>query len=85
MLKINLRERGIYKLPDGRGFVISRSGDGYSLYSPRAWAGYGLADYRIHMDGRILSKGVPTRWRIDNLTDTGRTAEYIAPVRSRTS
>jgi hypothetical protein len=25
--------------------------------------------------GRLLSKGTPTRWRIADLTDTGRTAE----------
>jgi hypothetical protein len=81
--KINLRERGIYKLLDGREFVISRSGDGYSLHTARAWSSYGVADYRLHPDGRILSRGVPTCWRVEDLADTARTAEQLAPARPR--
>ena len=76
-----LRERGIYKLPDRREFVVCTSGDGagYLLYNLEAWRRYGLPDYRAQVDGRILSRGIVTRWRIEDLKDTGRTA---APVQA---
>lgn len=77
--KTGLRERGIYKLPDGRELIVCASGAGFSLYNPQAWKMCGLADYRAHADGRILSKGTPTRWRVEDLTDTGRTADYGSP------
>lgn len=77
MQAIELRERGIYRLPDQREFVVSRSGDesGYLLYNPGAWLRYGMADYRAQENGRILSKGLITRWRLEDLIDTGRTAD----------
>lgn len=45
------------------------------FYSHQAWKGSGSSEYRLNTEGRLLSKGSPTRWRIDDLTDTGRTAE----------
>lgn len=70
---IKLKERGIYTLPDGRELIIGRiSEQGCSLYLPQTWKSYGIAEYRIHQDGRLLSKGIPTRWRIEDLKDTGR-------------
>lgn len=78
MAGVKLRERGIYELPDGRQFVVCVSGTGaYSLYTPEAWARYGPAEYRIHADGRILSKGTPTRWRVGDLTYTGQSASPL--------
>jgi hypothetical protein len=75
MGKVRLKELGIYRLPDGREFVVSESGrDAYSLYAPLAWKNFGLAEYRIHADGRLLSKGTLTRWRMEDLTYTGRMA-----------
>ena len=76
MTGVKLKERGIYQLPDGRLFIVCASGrDAYSLYPPQAWRSYGLAEYRIHADGRILSKGTPTRWRVEDLIDTGNAVE----------
>lgn len=76
MDKIKLMECGIYKLPDGRQFVVCASGeDAYSLYSQFSWDRFGLAEYRIHKDGRILSRSTPTRWRVEDLTYTGRIVE----------
>ena len=48
MQGIELREHGIYKLPDGREFVICTSGDGagYLLYNLEAWRRHALPDYR---------------------------------------
>lgn len=72
-----LRELGIYRLPDGREFVACSSSDqdGFLLFTPEAWDSGGYSEYRISTDGKLLSRGVPTRWTIDNLSDTGRTAE----------
>jgi len=76
MSRIVLREYGIYVLPDNREFVVRGSGrDGYCFYSHQAWKGSGSSEYRLSTEGRLLSKGLPTRWHIDDLTDTGRTAE----------
>jgi hypothetical protein len=74
--KIELRERGIYRLPDAREFVVRRAGDraGYLLYSIENWRRYTVAEYRVEASGRVLSRGVVTRWRGCDLFDTGRTA-----------
>lgn len=84
MGRIVLRERGIYALPDKREFVVRGCGrDGYTFYSDQAWQGSGSSEYRLNSEGRLLSKGTPTRWRIDDLTDTGRTAESPHVATSR--
>ena len=76
MRRIILRESGIYALPDKREFVVRGCGrDGYTFYSHQAWKGSLSCEYRLTSEGRLLSKGTTTRWRIDDLTDTGRTAE----------
>lgn len=76
MGRIILRECGIYALPDKREFVVRGCGRNvYAFYSHWAWKGSGSSEYRLNTEGRLLSKGSPTRWRITDLTDTGRTAE----------
>ena len=74
------RELGVYRLPDGREFVASTlHADGCALYAVPAWWSYGGAEYWADRDGRILSRGVPTPWRVADLEDTGRTASYPKP------
>lgn len=81
---IELRECGVYALPDGREFIVSaRGGGGYSLFTPQAWGGLDNAEYRLDRDGRIMSKGLPTRWRVKDLKDMGRTAEAALPAGGR--
>ena len=76
MGRIILRECGIYALPDKREFVVRGCGrDGYTFYSHQAGKASSSSEYRLNTEGRLLSKGAPTRWRIGDLTDTGRTAE----------
>lgn len=79
MLVIKLRERGIYSLPDHREFIVCASGDGvgYLLYSPATWRRYGLAEYRMQDNGRVLSRGMIVSWRAEDLRDTGRTASDL--------
>ena len=76
-----LRELGVYTLPDGREFVVSTIyHDGCSLYAPRAWETFGLAEYWVDRDGRLLHQGVPSVWKVQDLNDTGRTASYPRPA-----
>lgn len=71
-----LRERGIYKLPDGDEFVASFArGGGYALYNPQIWKRYGVPDYEVDAQGRVTRMGESTRWRLEDLLDTGRTAD----------
>lgn len=70
-----LREQGIYTLPDGREFVahaVFRGG--YILFTPGAWEFSGTHLYETNAAGQIRTKGQPTSWRIEDLTDTRRTA-----------
>ena len=75
------RELGIYELPDGRRFVASTlNRDGCALYPARTWGVYGNAEYWLGRDGRVLSRGIPTRWNFLDLKDTGETARYPKPI-----
>ena len=81
VLRPKLRELGVYALPDGREFVVSTIyHDGCSLYAPPAWESFGLAEYWVDRDGRLLHKGVASVWKVQDLTDTGRTASYPRPA-----
>ena len=75
MQSINLRECGIYTLPDGREFVahaVFRGG--YVLYTTGAWEFFGLHAYESDDTGLLRLNGRPTYWRVGDLTDTTRTA-----------
>lgn len=75
MQKINLRECGIYALPDGREFVVHAVfRGGYVLYTPGAWEFFGLHSYETDDAGLLRLRGHATYWRIEDLTDTKRTA-----------
>jgi hypothetical protein len=78
---IRPRELGIYELPDGRKFVVSTLyANGCALYPVWAWDTYGNAEYWLSKDGRVLSRGIPTKWSVFDLKDTGETAKYPKPV-----
>ena len=71
-----LRERGIYRLPDGEELVASVArGSGYALYDQQAWKRYGLPDYLIDTKGRMTRLGQSTSIAAEDLIDTGRTAD----------
>ena len=70
MHKVGLREGGVYSLPDGRRFVALPSGtQGYGLFPLRASSRVIRAEYMVGAGGRLLSKGTPTRWSINDLTE----------------
>jgi hypothetical protein len=76
-----LRELGVYELPDNGKFVVSTLyADGCSLYSVRSWGSYGTAEYWVDENGRLLNRGLPTRWCVQDLRDTGETAAYPKPI-----
>ena len=71
-----IRERGIYRLPDGQELVASVArGSGYALYDPLVWKRYGLPDYTIDAQGRMTRLGQSTHLTAEDLTDTGRTSD----------
>ena len=75
MQKINLRECGIYALPDGREFVVHAVfRGGYVLYTPGAWEFFGPHSFESDDAGLLRFHGRASYWRIDDLTDTARTA-----------
>ena len=70
-----LRDLGIYTLPEGGEFVahaVFRCG--YVLYTPVAWEFFGMHAYESDGTGNIQLNGRPTGWHIKDLTDAGRTA-----------
>ena len=78
MDEAGLREGGVYSLPDGRRFVAMPNGtDGYSLYPLRAASRVIRAEYLVGEQGQLLSRGVPTRWRIEDLTESRQTADAV--------
>jgi len=79
--KPRLRELGIYTLPDGREFIVSTIyHDGCSLYTRPAWETFGTAEYWIDREGRLLNRGAPSIWQVEDLKDTGKSASYPKPV-----
>ena len=79
-----MRDRGIYRLPDGQEVVVSACGGGeYCVYARRTWETFGLAEYLLTGRGQILKGGGPTPWTSDDLTDTHLTAECQFPGGSR--
>lgn len=70
-----LRESGVYTLPEAGELVVHAVfRGGYILFTPEAWEFNGSHKYESDAEGRIRLNGRPTRWGIDHLTDTGRTA-----------
>jgi hypothetical protein len=79
-----LRERGIYRLPDGQELVVTECSPGkYCAYTVRAWRAFGLAEFLLSEGGEILKGGGPTGWRVEDLSDTGETAQqYVTDTHS---
>ena len=73
----------MYRLPDDSEVITVPDGhDGYLLYTPVDWKLYphAPAAYEVYASGAIHRKGQPTPWRVEDLIDTGRTAEWDAPA-----
>ena len=70
---VHLRERGVYRLPDGQEVIALRGlRSGHFLYSPEALADYKLPEYEMNSAGELLRDGEATGWGINDLADMGR-------------
>jgi hypothetical protein len=76
-----LRQGGVYSLPDGTELVAAAAPGGrHLLYHPRVWAGHARVvekpvAYVVTPEGHIFtSAGRLTPWRVEDLTDLRRTA-----------
>ena len=71
-----LRERGIYTLPSDRGELVVHAvfRGGYVLYTPTDWEFFGPYTYESDQAGNIQRGTESTRWHIDDLAFTNRTA-----------
>jgi hypothetical protein len=75
-----IKECGVYALPDGREFVAhcsDRRGF-FKLYDPLAWKYEGPPMYETDERGVLTSLGRPTPWRLEDLKEVGQT---VAPRR----
>jgi hypothetical protein len=79
---MNLRERGIYRLPNGRELVVLWKYENVRrLYRLGGWERFELTEYEINDDGRLVCQGRLTAWDVESLSDTGRTArEFSHPL-----
>ena len=76
MPKVVLREHGQYILPDATEVIAVQEGAcSYLLYEANEWERGREAKLAIDSEGRVLRYGRATRWSVDDLFDTGRTAQ----------
>ena len=69
---MNLKDRAIYQLPNGRELVACMTCDNQTLLFSVSATEPGL--YELNSDGRLLCDGQLTAWQIDDLLETERTA-----------
>ncbi len=83
---IQLRERGVYRLPDGQEVVALRGlQSGHFLYSSDALDHYKLPEYEVNKAGQLLRGGEATGWSIHDLVDMGRSFTETERVGSAAS
>lgn len=76
---MNLRERGIYTLPNGRELVVLRKHEnGKRSYTLGEWERFEVTEYQINEDGRLICQGRLTAWDVASLSDTGETAREFS-------
>lgn len=76
-----LRQGGLYLTPGGEKLVAATAPGGrHLLYHPLVWAGQAwVVDmpvaYVVTEEGHVVTRsGEPAGWRVEDLSDTGRTA-----------
>lgn len=77
---MDLRDRGIYRLPNGRELVaLVYPNKTPVLYNPDATT---QVEYELNEAGRLLFQGRLTAWGIEDLSETGRTTTNdFAPIK----
>jgi hypothetical protein len=69
---MNLKDRAIYQLPNGRELVACRTCDNETLLFSVSATESGL--YELNSEGRLLLDGRLTAWERNDLLETGRLA-----------
>lgn len=69
---MNLKDRAVYRLPNGRELVACNTRDNETLLFSVNASEHGL--YRLNPDGRLLFDDQLTAWQRDDLLETGRVA-----------
>ena len=84
---VPLRLGGIYTLPNGNELIVGVGHEGHHfLYDPLVWQSGAWTitlpiNYEIVAGGTVITgRGQPTYWRIEDLTDTGRSVWKIVPT-----
>jgi hypothetical protein len=76
---MNLREGGIYSLPNGRELVVLRKHqNGRRAYTLGGWGRFETSEYEVNDAGRLICHGKLTAWDVTNLRDTGQTATELS-------
>lgn len=71
---MQLRDRGVYCLPNGRELIVYSNGDnGKPSYKLSCTTVTDVTDYEVSDDGRLFNGGRLTAWDVKDLSDTGRT------------
>lgn len=65
---MNLKDRAVYRLPNGRELVAYLTCDNETLLLSVSESQSGL--YKLNSDGRLLCDGQLTAWQIDDLMET---------------
>ena len=80
---MDLRERGIYRLPNGRELVVlGKNENDHVSFRLGGLESFELSQYEVNTDGRVMFQGKLTAWDVGDLKDTGRTADQFAPFAS---
>ena len=70
--KMNLKDRTIYQLPNGRELVACLTCDNKTLLFSVSASQHDL--YELNSEGRLLVNGQLTAWQVDDLLETNRVA-----------
>jgi hypothetical protein len=79
---MNLREGGVYCLPNGRQLILLRKYDSENpTYTLRRSDGIDQIEYEVNQAGRLIRDGKLTAWDLADLRDTQVTAsEYSSDL-----
>lgn len=69
---MNLMDRAVYRLPNGRELVAYMTCDNETLLVSAVASESGV--YKLNFEGRLLCDGQLTALQIDDLSETGRVA-----------
>ena len=70
--EMNLKDRAVYRLPNGRELVAYMTCDNETLLFSVSASESGL--YKVNSNGRLLCDDQLTAWQRDDLLETGRVA-----------